>query len=278
MKIKCNYCGAYIDDTEENCPNCGAVNEHLQRQAVGVPKTIEELKQWYLEHNLPDEDVTRFFIGRNYTSPKAFGIYQEDDGNFIVYKNKANGVRVIRYRGKDEAYAVNELYMRLKEEIVNQKQNNLNKAQNVGKVKKNSENYIITGCFVAYVIIILLPILMPLIMAITSAIFPSEGYYYYDYTYYYRQGFTWYEYDDSTGWFKSSAPSELSDNYSSYYRSENYRTGYDIEDFSDTSYYDSGSLISDWFDSDSDWDWDSDSSWDSSDSWDSSSTDWDSDW
>ena len=45
MKIKCDYCGAYINDTDERCPNCGAVNNHLQRNANEAPKTIEELKQ-----------------------------------------------------------------------------------------------------------------------------------------------------------------------------------------------------------------------------------------
>lgn len=30
------------------------------------PKTIEELKIWYKEHNLPDEKITRFFIGKKF--------------------------------------------------------------------------------------------------------------------------------------------------------------------------------------------------------------------
>ena len=58
----------------------------------------------------------RFFIGINYKKPKAFGIYQDGD-QFIVYKNKANGERAIRYQGTDETYAVNELYLKLKSEI-----------------------------------------------------------------------------------------------------------------------------------------------------------------
>lgn len=87
------------------------------------PKTIEELKQWYVAHNLPDEMITRFFIGKNYQEPKAFGIYQEPaTGDFVVYKNKANGTRAERYRGKNEAYAVTELWLKLKEEILHQKQ------------------------------------------------------------------------------------------------------------------------------------------------------------
>ena len=40
---------------------------------------------------------------------------------FIVYKNKADGTRAVRYKGTDEAYAVNELYLKLKDEILNQK-------------------------------------------------------------------------------------------------------------------------------------------------------------
>lgn len=64
------------------------------------PKTIEELKQWYVVHNLPDETITRFFIGKNYQEPKAFGIYQElVTGDFVVYKNKADETRAVRYQG-----------------------------------------------------------------------------------------------------------------------------------------------------------------------------------
>ena len=49
--------------------------------------------------------------------PKAFGIYKDSDGNFVVYKNKGDGTRAERYRGKDEAYAVNEIYQKLRSEI-----------------------------------------------------------------------------------------------------------------------------------------------------------------
>ena len=109
MKLKCNYCGSFIKDTDEKCPNCGAVNEHLMRSADGIPKTIEELKAFCQKHNLPLKQM-RFFIGENFTEPKAFGIYKDDEGNFIVYKNKADGSRTVRYQGTDEAYAVNEIY------------------------------------------------------------------------------------------------------------------------------------------------------------------------
>lgn len=89
---------------------------------VNETKTIEELKQWYIDAHLPPENITRFFIGKNCKEKKAFGIYKDTNtGHFVVYKNKANGVRAIRYEGFDEAFAVNELYLRLKQEIANQK-------------------------------------------------------------------------------------------------------------------------------------------------------------
>ena len=57
----------------------------------------------------------RFFVGEDFKEPKAFGIYQDGD-DFVVYKNKANGQRAVRYRGPDEAYAVSELFQKLLEE------------------------------------------------------------------------------------------------------------------------------------------------------------------
>ena len=70
MKVKCDYCGSFIEDTDETCPNCGAVNSHLMRSADGVPKTIEELKAFAKAKNLPLEEM-RFFIGIDYKEPKA---------------------------------------------------------------------------------------------------------------------------------------------------------------------------------------------------------------
>lgn len=121
MEKICDYCGVKYDDGLSVCPFCGAANSYVRR-GDGVPRTIEELKQWYKDANLPPEETTRFFIGKNYTERRAFGIYKDEaSGDFVVYKNKDNGQRAIRYQGKDEAYAVNELYLRLKEEITNQK-------------------------------------------------------------------------------------------------------------------------------------------------------------
>ena len=115
MKIKCEFCGSYISDTDEKCPNCGAPNANMVRSADGVPKTSEDLaKAFCAAHNMPLEKM-RFFIGVDFREPRAFGIYRDENGDFIVYKNKADGSRAVRYRGKDEAYAVKRAVSKAKE-------------------------------------------------------------------------------------------------------------------------------------------------------------------
>ena len=87
----------------------------------GIPKTIEELKD-YCERNGFTSSKTRFFVGFDYKGAKAFGVYKDEaTGEFVVYKNKADGTRSVRYRGTDEEFAVVELYDRLQSEIANQK-------------------------------------------------------------------------------------------------------------------------------------------------------------
>lgn len=121
VKIKCDWCGSWINDFDQVCPNCGGVNNNYNRHANGVPQTIEELKAWAKEMNLPLEEM-RTFIGEDYKGAKAFGIYKDEtDGTFVVYKNKEDGTRAVRYKGTDEAYAVNELYQKMKERVVVQK-------------------------------------------------------------------------------------------------------------------------------------------------------------
>ncbi len=269
MKIKCDYCQGYINDYDEKCPNCGAPNEHLVRKAIGSPKTIEELKEWYKQHNLPPEETTRFFIGTDYKKPRAFGIYKDEEtGNFVVYKNKDTGVRAIRYEGKDEAYAVNELYLKLKEEIVNQKSRNLDKENGGNNRKPYRKRY--RGKSLVFIIYIIMFIIIGLTMFVSLKMSHTRGYYNYDGTYYYYQGGSWYIYDND--WEKATdVPEELKSNDEEYYSSYSYDSDYGVSDFSDTSYYyEYSSSSSD--------DWDSGSSWDSGDSWDSGGTDWGSDW
>ncbi len=273
MKIKCEYCDSFIDDSEDFCPNCGAVNANMKRVANGVPTTIEELKAFCVEHNLP-LTLMRFYIGENYKLPKAFGIYKdEDSGEFVVYKNKSDGSRAIRYQGFDEAYAVNEIYLKLQVEMQKQEARKIAQMQSRSQSesssqrrsdysnrtssnsyydtsssnrssgnKNNSSNKLKKRIILIIVLVFfgssLLEMLFMGIMGVTS-MFTSSG-----------SG-----YDSS---------------YSSdYYYDDDY--SYDYDDDYDYSYDD------DW-DTDWDSDWDSDYDWDSGSDWDSSYSDWDSDW
>ncbi len=86
MKIKCEYCGQMISETNQTCPYCGAENSRVSRVANGVPTTIGELKVYCGKHNLPLQKM-RVFIGEDYRGARAFGIYKDEStGNFVVYK------------------------------------------------------------------------------------------------------------------------------------------------------------------------------------------------
>ncbi len=200
MKIKCSFCEALFNDTMEHCPNCGAANPGVVRTHSKQPLTIDELKQWYESKGLPSYDVTRFFIGENYRKPKAFGIYQDSaSGNFVVYKNKADGKRAVRYEGTDEAYAVNEIFQRLKQEIIQQKKANLNKT-GAGYSKSNkysgadnlAENFTIRGLFKYImrrrglrILFIILIIMMVGVLSTWLTDPPKVGYYKYNNEVYY---------------------------------------------------------------------------------------------
>ena len=45
----------------------------------------------------------RFFIGEDFREARAFGIYKAGENRFVVYKNKSDGSRAVRYDGPDEA-------------------------------------------------------------------------------------------------------------------------------------------------------------------------------
>lgn len=252
MKIKCEYCNNYMDESEEKCPNCNAFNKDYKRVGEGVPTTIEELKSWYNDHHLPPYETTRFFIGIDYKKPKAFGIYKnEETGKFIVYKNKDTGERKIRYEGKDEKYAVNELYLKLKEEILNQKNNNKNK-----KNKDNTKKVLFIALFLGIIFIE--------IIAFFAIIYkpPKNGYYNINGdNYYYGHG-NWYIYENSN-WKRTKEP-DYQGNRDDYYKGNKYNDSNNYSDITKSDAYKD--------------DWDSSSDWDSSDSWDSSDTDWSSDW
>lgn len=282
MQIKCDYCGSYINEKDEFCSQCGAVNANFKRSTDGTPKTISELKVWYNEKNLPPEDVTRFFIGKNYQGPKAFGIYEEN-GEFIVYKNKADGTRAVRYKGTDEAYAVNELYLKLKSEILNQKAHNINEIKS-GNKQVGSNNSLGLKIIKAFYIVFICFVVSGFISAAFFFInglrdIPYAGNYYVngDDVYYCESYIDddWYLFDyDSKDYIPVSIPKEMYDDIQNYKFSDFDEWDENVEMFEDTE---TGQYVNSLHSSSSDSS-DSDYSWDSSDSWDSGSSDWDSDW
>ena len=247
--------------SRKHCPYCGEENK--------TPETIEELKTYCEKRGMPLPRM-RFFIGENYEKPKAFGIY-EDDGRYIVYKNKANGSRAVRYNGPDEKYAVRELFLKLLDECHNRgiypdgkpKQKN----QSPKVQKKVGDRYRSSR------IILYLFILFSLIFILIGYLdYRRDGYYRSDNdTLYYRYNSRWYVSDYSNDWHKTDYPGEsIEKGYSGTDYDPNWgesdfaesRIWKDIQEKQSQKSYDS-----------------SDSSYSSDyDGWDSGDTNWDSDW
>ena len=257
---KCEYCGSTITSEDQSCPNCGAANPlyvvDLPRR-VTDPRTIEELQEYCAERGMPLLRM-RFFIGEDFREPRAFGIYK--DGNeFVVYKNKADGSRAVRYRGPDEAYAVGQIYDKLIEECHNRGIYPDGRPANRSSYSNRSSGYGGSsydggngrnrrgGNLTAIIIVIAIVITIWLIAKATAG---SNGYYSGSYGNGYS-GYSGYSYDY--------------DNGGSY--------SYDYDNGSSSSWWsDDNSSSSSW---DSDWgsDWGSDWS-----DWDSGDSDWDSEW
>lgn len=256
MKIKCSFCDNLIDDSNAVCPYCGAPNEGVVRKSGDQPVTIEELKAWYKSKGLPSYETTRFFIGENYKKPRAFGIYQ-DGKNFIVYKNKDNGERAVRYKGTDEAYAVNELFQRLKQEIIQQKGAAQKKAaarnsnyQPSPAPKKKRKIGCFGGCLLSIVGFFGIIFLAAVIWVIIQD-YPNRGYYnWQDSTYYYyvnpatTEDHGWYCYEDSAGGWgdeldRDSTPEALRKNRraKNYFVSTDWNSSLGVTDFTKTDLY-----------------------------------------
>lgn len=305
---KCPYCGSTVRSDQVACPNCGAANEQYvvdTPRTIYQPKTIEELREYCAERGMPLLRM-RFFIGENYKSPRAFGIYR-DGKDVIVYKNKADGNRSVRYRGTDEARGVRELYQKLLEECHNRgiypdgkpmaEKKKSTAEKKAAKEPASPRNPLVSFCEDAVYTILLLvgyglrKLLIPaavflLIVAATQCAHISDGYYQVegDDRVYYNYGTDWYySYEDDDGgnyWYEADSPP--AGNYSEYSLGEDWNSDWGVGDFKESSVWQliqSDSSYSDDSDDGSDYGWDDDDDWDWDwDSWDSDDTDWDSDW
>lgn len=211
-----------------------------------VAELIEQTRHMPLER-------MRFFINEDRREPRCFGIYQDPvSRHWVVYKNKSDGSRAVRYSGPDEAHAAQELWLKINSEIDLRRAKQAPVKQTPAQKRQQ------------YILLFLIAI----VMAVSLFFFirkvirePKRGYYvvndavyYYqdDDWYYYDHG-DWYSYNDSydDDWFRSGeySPSRPSG------------IGYS-DSFEQSRYYEEPS------NSDSD----------IFDSWDSGDTDWDSDW
>lgn len=257
----CPKCGRIIRSDEQKCPECSILNEQyapISNQPLHVPKTIEELKRYCAEHGMPLERM-RFFIGENFKEPKAFGIYRENN-QFVVYKNKASGERSVRYCGSDEAYAVNELYLKLMEEC------HLRGIYPNGENHESGKTRTISNNKTKKAMTLLLLILLFLFgIWYTKSSHNQDGYYRLpNQSVVYRYGSRWYEYhifgnswiySDSVGYNENDLQ-YLGDDYDRTWGASDFKESSAWRDIRDR--HSSGS---------SDYD-----------SWDSNDTDWDSDW
>lgn len=304
---KCRYCGAVVSSEERYCPSCGAPNEGFVADTVRriiTPSTIEELKEYCAERNMPLLRM-RFFIGEDQREPRAYGIYR-DGNDFIVYKNKADGQRAIRYQGPDEAHAVRELFLKLMAECrlrgispegrIQEKTSEGMQEKTSGSMKSSRKISPETLAIIVFAAIFILVF----IIALFEDFHSSGGYYDPD------RGPLYYPYqndwDYSDNSYSESWYGEDDWNYEDYSDEDDFPDdGYEDNDIDYFHYSGGDDRDSDWgsssedtdtwvdsFDSsDSGDDWDSDwgssfddsDTWDNSfDSWDSGDTDWDSDW
>lgn len=278
---KCEYCGSTVRSDQVKCPNCDAPNPLYVVDNEGFvhnPKTIAELQEFCAERGMPLLRM-RFFIGEDVREPKAFGIYRNSDGNFIVYKNKSDGTRNVRYNGPDEGVAVGEIYNKLIDECHKRgiyPENNGQPGRPTRsfdeQMPRKRNRQIIKHKFLFWVIIFVL-------LVILCNVLNDDGYYQYGSSLYYNSAGTWYEYDnDYYDWYPAgSSVSDLWDSSDDYYLGNSWS---DVTEYDDSYSYGYSFEDSDYYDSGSSWDSDWDSDWSSSsyDSWDSGGSDWGSDW
>ncbi len=262
---KCRFCGTTLSSDERSCPHCGAPNELFvvnTPRNVFLPKTIDELKEYCAERGMPLLRM-RFFIGQDYRQPKAFGIYQ-DGSRFVVYKNKANGERAIRYDGPDEEYAVRELLLKLLDECHNRNIYPDGKPDDTMAVKpktKTKRNSVLLP-----VVIFLTCVLLSMIIAgLTKQNHKSDGYYRFsEDALYYRYGSKWfYNNTSDSNWTETEdVPADAVDQY---YVGESFETDWGKSDFKQSEAW--AKIKEKNTSSSSDYE-----------RWDSEDTDWDSDW
>ena len=227
------------------------------------PCTIEQLRDFCAYNEMPLERM-RFFVDEDYKQPRAFGIYREGD-RFVVYKNKADGSRAVRYNGPDEAHAVGELYDKLLDECHQRDIWPDGKPANLEKRRKAEKRRLIA---IAVVGALLVGTLGFVFLKWQAKMHANDGYYRFnDRGIYYCYGGDWFYDDGYYDWVPVTyGPYDDYDDYSGYYIGDTYDRSWGYSDFQSSAVWsqiqeeESRTSSSDY------------------DSWSSSDTDWSSDW
>lgn len=233
---------------------------------MAIPKTIEELKAFCAEKGMPLEKM-RFFIGEDYREARAFGIYKDEDGRFVVYKNKSDGSRAVRYHGYDEAYAVKEIYEKLRSEV------EIRRGNAVKKKPKSRFRRIFKDWLLPPMVALLI-FALPIAIGLWSHRNAPRGYYQYQSQTYYYDYNNWYVYDDLlSSWARNVGRADWMAEPKDYFLSSQFNDAYSVDDFKTSEYYQESKSSNSKYSSDDDSSWSYDY-----DSWDSGYTNWDSDW
>lgn len=262
---RCPRCGAMVLPTENFCAKCGAPLNAVEAvrdawQPGAVPVTIEQLRAFCAYNGMPLEKM-RFFVGENYQNPRAFGIYREGD-QFVVYKNKDDGSRAVRYHGPDEAHAVGALYAKLLDEC--HRRNiwpDIRPEDRAAKARQARRTRVLTIVITVAIFVLVTMIFMKL----DARKHAHDGYYRFnDDGLYYLYGDDWYYDYGYAGWMLVD-DFYYGDDYDSYYMGDAYDSGWGYSDFERSAAWEqiqeeSRTQSGDY------------------DSWDSGGTDWSSDW
>lgn len=265
---RCPSCGALVLPDEKFCRQCGA---HLQFPVTAapaaddqtwqpgtVPTTIAQLQQFCAYNEMPLERM-RFFLNQDYRQPRAFGIY-EADGQYVVYKNKADGSRAVRYHGPDEAFAVHEIYAKLLDECHQRDIWPDGKPETAAGPRRRAKR--------KQPLIITMISVLCIVVALGMFVYQwrshaHDGYYRFDDDLFYCYGGDWYYDDPYYDWVERDPA--YYDDYSEYYMGASYDSDWGYSDFRASDAWED--IREQEHTSSSDYD-----------SWDSGGTDWDSDW
>ena len=226
------------------------------------PRTIEQLQDFCAYNEMPLERM-RFFVGEDYRQARAFGIYRDGD-RFVVYKNRSDGSRAVRYDGPDEARAVGELYDKLLDECHQRDIWPDGKPVNFEKNRKAEKRRLVA---IAVVGALLAGTLGFLFFKWQAKQHANDGYYRFNDTgIYYCYGGDWYYNDGYNDWEPTyNGPYNDYEDRSGYYIGDTYDRGWGYSDFEDSRVWqqiqeESRTSSRDY------------------DGWDSNDTNWDSDW